>query len=104
MNFNFSIYPFRNRFPEVEKDELERKDAYPVNSENEDLIVLDEEHREYIVDFGKETVGYLKFFAQGEGVLHIVYGEWRKELFDTGGNKRRWNKPEGFPSEFHRRY
>lgn len=50
---------------------LSREEIIPVNSENG------------LYDFGKETFGYLIFRGlKGEGMLHIYYGESRKEALD----------------------
>lgn len=51
--------------------QLARKEQLPVSSENG------------LFDFGKETFGYLKFLdVNGEGMLHIYYGESKEEALD----------------------
>ena len=65
MKFDFSIYPFRDRFPEAMESELEHKDVSPANREAAGQILLDENRTEVVIDFGAETVGYFKFSVCG---------------------------------------
>jgi len=58
---------------------LQRKEQQPVATTNPDGYPSGT-----LYDFGRETFGYLKFHGlQGDGTLHIYYGESREEALDT---------------------
>ncbi len=57
--------------------------AYQLARTEQEAISTEKHESHILVDFGRETFGYLKFHGiSGEGTLHIYYGESREEALD----------------------
>ncbi len=80
MDFDFSRYPYRKEFPEVEKAEMDVVRVFPTNVK-EDSFILKGNNEGVLLDFAEERVGTFSFFAKGNGKLLVEYGEWLHELY-----------------------
>lgn len=57
--------------------------AYQLARTEQETVSTEKHEAHILVDFGRETFGYLKFHGiTGEGILHIYYGESREEALD----------------------
>ena len=87
MIFDYTIYPYRNLFPEVKDVYLEEKN---VKIEGFNGVTLDKTNNEVVLDFKEETVGYLTFSLQGKAKIVVTYGEWYDELFKESDTAVDW--------------
>lgn len=61
----------------------EAPSAYQLARSEQEAVSTEKHEAHILVDFGRETFGYLKFHGiTGEGILHIYYGESREEALD----------------------
>ena len=70
MIFDYTIYPYRNLFPEVKDVYLEEKN---VKIEGFNGVTLDKTNNQVVLDFKEETVGYLTFSLQGKAKIVVTY-------------------------------
>ena len=87
MIFDYTIYPYRNLFPEVKDVYLEEKN---VKIEGFNGVTLDKTNNQVVLDFKEETVGYLTFSLQGKAKIVVTYGEWYDELFKESDTAVDW--------------